>query len=279
MILKFYLIDDDINIIKIISKLIEDFDLGKVVGFNTNPEEALDEVLSLSPDICILDLLMPSIDGNKLMKNIKAESNSINFIMISQVSSEEIISESYECGAEFFIHKPINVIEVKNVISSVSEKISLKRTIDNIKGMLGNGSGQIRNDESRLRKNNIQRVLGEIGILGEKGTYDIIKIYEYIETVGKYDERTINEAFESINGKSKTIKQRMRRSMNKALTNIANAGIEDYMNDIFVKYSSTLFDFQSVKAEMDFLRGKRKEGGKVNIHRFMEGIILMLEGH
>jgi len=71
----------------------------------------------------------------------------------------------------------------------------------------------------------------------------------------------------------------MRRSMNKALTNIANAGIEDYMNDIFVKYSSTLFDFQSVKAEMDFLRGKRKEGGKVNIHRFMEGIILMLEGH
>ena len=108
MILNFYLIDDDINIIKIISNLIEDFDLGKVVGFNTNPEEALEEVLSLNPDICILDLLMPSIDGNKLMKNIKAESSSINFIMISQVSSEEIISESYECGAEFFIHKPIN---------------------------------------------------------------------------------------------------------------------------------------------------------------------------
>lgn len=277
--MKFYLIDDDINIIKIISNLIEDFDLGKVVGFNTDPEKAFDEVLDFNPDICILDLLMPSIDGNKLMKNIKEKSSSINFIMISQVSSENIISESYECGAEFFIHKPINVIEVKNVIISISEKIRLKRTIDSIKGMLGEGAIEIRNEENRSRKSNIQRILGEVGILGEKGTYDIIKIYEHIESTGKYDEKTINEAFENINGKSKTIKQRMRRSMNKALTNIANAGIEDYMNDIFVKYSSTLFDFQSVKAEMDFLRGKRKEGGKVNIHRFIEGIILMLEGH
>ncbi len=75
----------------------------------------------------------------------------------------------------------------------------------------------------------------------------------------------------------KIMKQRIRRSVYSGLANVAHSGIEDYMNDYFVKYSGSLYDFENVKAEMDHIRGKRKSGGKVNLEKFIENLILQSE--
>ena len=65
--------------------------------------------------------------------------------------------------------------------------------------------------------------------------------------------------------------------MKEGLKNLANTGLEDYGNDYFQRYSNTLFDFENVKAEMDFIRGKRNSGGKVNMGKFFEGLLLLSE--
>jgi two-component system response regulator YcbB len=44
-----------------------------------------------------------------------------------------------------------------------------------------------------------------------------------------------------------------------------------------VKYSNTLFDFDQVRQEMEFIRGKRSTGGKINIKKFMDNLILLVE--
>lgn len=273
--MRFYLLDDDKNILRMVSNLIEDMELGKVVASETNPEKALKDIKAYSPDICIIDLLMPKLDGSSLIKEIKSTDENVSFIMISQVSSEEMISEAYEVGAEFFIHKPINSMEFNRVIKSVIEKRQLKSTLESIKGML---QVQVRSEKPLKDKGStspVSLVMGELGILGEKGTYDLLKVFDSLEGRQKWDVDSINKIIDGMNDSPKTVKQRMRRSISKALTNIALMGIEDYTSEMFTKYSGTLFDYQSVREEMDYIRNKKSMGGKVNIYRFIEGVMVM----
>ncbi len=70
------------------------------------------------------------------------------------------------------------------------------------------------------------------------------------------------------------MEQRIRRAINKGLVNLANLGIEDYMNENFIRFSSTLYDFENVKAEMDYIRGKRNGGGKISVRKFIDNLLL-----
>ena len=58
--------------------------------------------------------------------------------MISQVSAKELISKAYTAGVDFFISKPINLIEVTSVLKNVAKQIQNERTLDNIRHMFMN---------------------------------------------------------------------------------------------------------------------------------------------
>ena len=62
--------------------------------------------------------------------------------------------------------------------------------------------------------------------------------------------------------------------MSTALQNLANLGIADYHDPRFIRYSNSLFDFKEVKQEMDFIRDLSNYKGKINVKKFMEGIVL-----
>lgn len=276
--MKFYIVDDDINIVKILEGIIEDRGLGTVIGSAYDGHTAFKEIMELKPDIVLVDYLMPNKDGSRLTKEIKKINPEIYFIIISQVSDKEMIAESYTSGVEFFISKPINIIEIEKVIKSISEKIEMARAISNIKGML-----QVHSKPTEVVKpkkvnqiNKIEYILSNIGILGEKGSYDILKICKYLieEEDNKYIMRDFKETCKRFGENPKIIKQRIRRAAIKGIRNIANAGIEDYMNESFVKYSNSLFDFENVKAEMDYIRGRRASGGKVNVIKFIDNLLI-----
>lgn len=276
--MRFYIVDDDVNIVKILEDIIEDRELGTVVGCSYDGDTAFEEILDIKPDIVLIDYLMPNKDGASVTKEIHKVNPGIYFIIISQVSDKEMIAESYTSGIEFFITKPINIIEVEKVIKSVSEKIKMSRAISNIKGMLEVNSVPIKNNILKQEEqiSAIKYILSNIGILGEKGSYDIIKICEYmIENENeRYIIYDINKICWDLGENPKIMKQRIRRAIMKGIRNIANTGIEDYMNECFVKYSNSLFDFENVKAEMDYIRGKRNYGGKVNVIKFIENILV-----
>ena len=61
------------------------------------------------------------------------------------------------------------------------------------------------------------------------------------------------------------------------MSNLSHLGIEDFMNETYTLYSGTLFSFEDVKAEMDYLRGKRSSGGKGSIKKFIDGLMLEAE--
>ncbi len=279
--MKYYIVDDDINVVKILENIIEDNDLGQVMGTAFDGETALREIHLYQPDIVLVDLLMPKMDGNALVKELKSTRPELCFIMISQVSDSEMVTDSYNSGIEFFISKPINRIAVEKVIGRVAEKIQLQRMLGEIRRVFGDGGPKEAVKESGGGSSvikEIKTIMSTLGMLGEKGTFDIIKVCEYVQKTGLSLERCdFEEVCKTIGDNSKTVKQRIRRAIKCGLTNLAHLGIEDYYSESFQSYASILYDFENVKAEMDHVRGKRFEGGKVNISKFIEGLLFLGE--
>lgn len=275
--MKFYLVDDDFMVIKILENIIEEHKLGDVIGYSTNSIECINEILIKKPDIVLVDMLMPQKDGSMLVGEIKSKNSDIKFIMISQITTKNLISKAYNAGIEFFINKPINKIEVTNVIKKLMDTIEMEKKFKIIEEMFVSAQGQAGNRQ-KDQLYNIRHVFSKLGIMGEKGSEDIIKICEYMlrNNIRSFDFK-VRDICETLSDNPKAMEQRLRRAINKGLINIANVGIEDYMNETFMRYSNSIYDFENVKAEMDYIRGKRKTGGKISVKRFIDNLILMSE--
>lgn len=272
--MKIFIVDDNVNIVKILEKIIYDKELGEVVGKAFNGEEALEKIEAIRPDIVLLDFLMPSMDGISLLKEIKKKHPGIQYIMISEVSSKELISKAYNNGIEFFISKPIDAVEVQAVIKNVIFKLEMNKKLEIIQGIFSERkhSHVIHEEDNSV---GIKRVLQRLGILSESGSQDIINAALYlIENNQSTSDITIIDLCGYISSENaKIVEQRMRRAAAVGMKNIAHIGIEDYMNEIFTEYSNGLYNFDQLKIEMDYIREKSKKRGKVNLKKFIDGII------
>ncbi|MDD4833897.1 MAG: response regulator [Lutispora sp.] len=291
----FIVIDDDRSVRSVLIKIIEQYDLGEVVAESDNGIKGEEQIMAYRPDIVMIDLLLPMKDGIAVVKKIKSMNIRSVFIMLSQVSSKDIIGKAYENGIEFFINKPINVIEVVNVIKKVKEYLTLRRTFQAIEV----AALQLRRDDvlgeydsKEMNKKFLNQILSDIGIIGELGSKDIMKICTILiedrELNYSLEEMQLTDLFRIVQEKyssntanihldSKTVEMRIRRAVGKAIKNIATLGIEDFANEKFVLYSSSLFDYIEIKNEMDFIRGKSKAGGKINVKTFIRRLLVKIE--
>lgn len=293
----FYIVDDDPGIRRILSNIIDNYRLGYVIGQAKDGNEAIDEIERLIPDIALVDLLLPSVDGIEIVKKIKDKNINTQLIMISEVRSKEMIGDAYKSGIEFFINKPINVIEVVSIIEKAIETLNLKKALTLIGKTMENSKYGIFNDSPKNKaekdiKEELAKVFSDIGILGEAGSNDLMNIIKIIvderkELGVKFHRYKVSDLYRKLNKKYqdenktvvsiKAIEQRVRRIIQSSLENLSSLGIEDYGNLKFEKYSTSLFDFTEVKRQMDFMRGKSQYKGKISVKKFIEGILSHIE--
>ena len=285
----FLIIDDDVNVRKMLSYLIVKNNLGKVVEELANGEDAPEEIMFYQPDIVLIDFLLPNRDGIEIIKSARSLGYNGKFIMISQVDNENMIAKAYENGIVFFIHKPINSIEAINVIKGVCQNIALERSVAMIRNAVFNiESDNVLEDRETWRED-IEEIFTDIGIIGESGYNDLIKLIEHVIELrqktgsSSYQLRDIYRSIAESEGIHKnekvhprTIEQRVRRIILKALENIAALGNDDYYNNKFVEYSGVLFDIRQVKQEMEHINNANAERGKINVKKFVEGVISRL---
>ncbi len=281
--MKFYIADDDLSIIHALEEIIEEENLGEILGSSLDGETAYNDLILMHPDIVLVDLLMPEKDGATLVQELSKELPDTHFIMISQVSTKSLIAKAYDAGIEFFISKPINRIEVLKVLQNIIEKIHMQRKFNIIETIFKTSAAtgkpmafsEIKDDHVDREIRKIKIIVSKLGIMGEKGGDDILFICQHILRKGEQNQDiSVRDFCEMLSDNPKAMEQRIRRAINRGLVNIANLGIEDYMNDVFIRFSSTLYDFENVKAEMDFIRGKRRDGGKINVRKFIENLLL-----
>lgn len=275
--MEIYIVEDDAAVISILEDIIEDHDLGSVCGTSEDGVANVEEILAKNPDVILVDFLMPEKDGVTLVRELKERGCKARCIMISQVSEKELIGKAYDAGIEFFINKPINIIEVKSVIRNVGAQIKNEKTLSNIKKMflseMAEPSAAQKADDGYGKK--VQYILNRLGMSGEKGGDDILRICQYLHHNKRpISQVSIGQLCEILSDAPKNMEQRVRRAIAVGMSNLAHLGIEDFMNETFAAYSSTLFPFEEIRAEMDYIRGRRKYGGKVSIKKFIDSLML-----
>ena len=275
--MSFYFIDDDKNICNILKLIINERGLGVCCGSANNATEALEDLPSAKPDIVIVDLLMPEIDGISFVKQARKIVPDASYIMLSQVSSKDMIASAYEAGIEFFIQKPINSVEVEAVIKKVSDGLSMKRMVRKMQNIFMEDTSPATvtvPDNSEQIENSLRTILTRIGIIGDIGSKDIISIVKYlVDHQDNADSLTVSDLCSHFCDTPKSMEQRIRRTAFNGLVNLAHLGLEDYSNEIFVDYSSTLYNFEQVRREMDFIRGKTDKHGNVRIKHFLNALV------
>ena len=277
--MRIYIVEDDISVINILEDIIENYDLGEICGDCGGDIPDISHILRCQPDVVLVDFLMPVMDGVQLVSEIRKYNSNIKFIMISQVSSKDLIAKAYSAGIDFFISKPINLIEVQTILKNVSQQIENEKMLENIRKMFispaaVSPAAPQQPAESEYAKK-LRIILSRVGMSGEKGSEDIIRICMHLkDNAISINSISVGQMCEAVSDSPKSMEQRIRRAIAAGMNNIAHMGIEDFMNDTFMAFSATLFSFEDVRTEMDFIRGKSKYNGKVSIKKFIDGLML-----
>lgn len=82
---------------------------GYIVDTAENGEQALEAVQENKPDIVLLDIRLPKMDGLSVLRKLREESGDLAIITMSGVADEDTARKSLELGAADFITKPFNL--------------------------------------------------------------------------------------------------------------------------------------------------------------------------
>jgi DNA-binding NarL/FixJ family response regulator len=90
-----------------------------VVGEAANGREAVSAVLALRPDICLMDVAMPKMNGIEATGQIRAEAPGTQVIMLSQYSAPEQVMEALQAGARGYVVKDAAIDELVQSVRAV----------------------------------------------------------------------------------------------------------------------------------------------------------------
>jgi len=137
-------IDDNRDNLIVLEALIMDSFPDSVVIATQNPEKVIDIAISKDPDVILMDIVMPKINGYELCKILKdnKKTNHIPIIFLTALKTDrDVRIKALEAGAEGFLSKPIDEIELiadikamvkikKANVRSINEKDYLKSLVE-----------------------------------------------------------------------------------------------------------------------------------------------------
>ncbi|MCH7324042.1 response regulator [Solibacillus sp. MA9] len=281
--MRYFIVDDDRASRVMLSAIINDCELGTVIGEAVDGAEAIPQILMMQPDFVLIDLLMPNLDGIETIERLHQNGFKGLFIMLSQVVNKDMVAESYAKGIEFFIHKPINKVEVQMVLQRTAEQFRLKSSLQIIRQSLNNFEVPEIEHSKKTTREHIQSILNDMGIVAEVGSEEIINIIEQLliekhkiaplpplkeiyEKVAMLTKTTPDDIAKEI----KAIEQRVRRTILAAMINLANLGIVDYTNAEFEYYTPRYFDLTDIRYLMQQIENNDQRKAKVNIKKFIQ---------
>lgn len=153
-------------------------------------KEALQKITQLGPDLVILDINLPEMDGLSVLSELRKQNLSPRVIVITAYGSEKIAVEAMKRGAYDYVAKPYDIEELRLVVSHALESLQLK----------------VENQQLRME---LEKRFGYGAILGQ--TIGMHKVFDLIDKVSQTDITVLIQG-ESGTGKELVAREIHRRS-------------------------------------------------------------------
>ncbi len=125
-----YIVDDEQLALSDIINSIDWLEHGfQIIGTNTHPRNAFDDILTLKPDVVFCDLKMPVMDGVELISEIKKARFECEFIMLSAFGDFEASRNFFLLEGFDYLLKPLKSNDAALVLERISRKISDKKKL------------------------------------------------------------------------------------------------------------------------------------------------------
>jgi two-component system response regulator (stage 0 sporulation protein A) len=227
------IVDDNERMVNLLEDILkEDADI-EVVGKSENGIDALDMIKEKKPDVVLLDLIMPKLDGLGVMEKVRRDSDfkkSPSFIVITAIGQEGVTENAFELGANYYIMKPFD----NNVILSRIKQIKgdyHSKLVDNhrVSAYENKSAYMERNLES-----DVTNIIHEIGVPAH------IKGYQYLRDaimMSVNDAEMLNSItkllYPSIAKRHKTTPSRVERAIRHAIEVAWSRGKMDTIDELF----------------------------------------------
>ena len=227
------IVDDNERMVNLLEDILkEDADI-EVVGKSDNGLDALDMIKEKKPDVVLLDLIMPKLDGLGVMEKVRKDSEfkkNPSFIVITAIGQEGVTENAFELGANYYIMKPFDNNTVLSRIKQIKGDYHNK-LIDNhrVSAYENKTAYMERNLES-----DVTNIIHEIGVPAH------IKGYQYLRDaimMSVNDGEMLNSItkllYPSIAKRHKTTPSRVERAIRHAIEVAWSRGKMDTIDELF----------------------------------------------
>lgn len=177
------LVDDNKELVQLMEEYFEEQADIEVIGTAYNGRDCLNMLEDLEPDVLVLDIIMPHIDGLAVLNTIREmeRKNKPNVIMLTAFGQEEVMKKAVDLGASYFILKPFD-------LDNLAEQI---RQVNGSSVFIPDSSNKVSKKERKKHdlEANITNIIHEIGVPAHIKGYMYLReaitmVYNDIELLG-----------------------------------------------------------------------------------------------
>lgn len=230
--------DDHERMRRLLEQIIMQEETLQLVGMAADGEELLQLIETKKPDIVLLDLIMPKLDGLAVMEHVnqKTEGKKPAFIVLSAVSYEKMVEQTFALGAQYYILKPFDhemLLDRIRRIPCAHLSETLKTESTNIEKFCEIEGYEVKKEKKNLEQN-ITELIHEVGIPAHIKGYlylrDAIRMSvldrEMLQSVTKILYPTVAKHYQ-------TTASRVERAIRHAIEVAWNRGKTDTIDEIF----------------------------------------------
>lgn len=166
--------DDNDRMLQLLGDVLETDPEIQVIGKAHNGEEALSEIKVKQPDVVLLDIVMPKLDGLTVMEIVNQDKNIKKkpaFIVVTAVGQEGITEDAFNLGANYYIMKPFDNNTLLNRVRYIRNNLGRHPAANNVRKQ----NIQTRTEDLELSlENDVTEIIHEIGVPAH------IKGYQYL---------------------------------------------------------------------------------------------------
>ena len=121
------LVDDSRTVLSQIQKVVDASEEAEIVGSASNGAEAIQKASELKPDLVIMDIVMPDIDGLAALRMLQAKQPEIRVAMLSSVGGmASKAEEAFRLGAVQVLGKPVDAETLEALLTQEFERSTSK---------------------------------------------------------------------------------------------------------------------------------------------------------